>query len=274
MPSFAFLTSRHVLLTLYPELELDLDAQLRVIDLETASGGRVDVSDLDYLCAFHYPAFADEYNVIGMLIRSDPAPHWRPNPSLNIPFHISRVDRLLVITISITRRRSSVSLLSLVPSSTLLSLITSLSTRETRRSFAWTEWGPDGSRLIPAPPTHTGVWVCYVYGMTLALVHHLHSRQHVFTFDFNPLTIRQARLNPNSVEELTRERLVTEENNPARSVHFKDEVCTRLPYWIRHSKVYGGDAESEGHMNAAMISEDSLVIVSSVSCLPCLLCCP
>ncbi|KAI0767461.1 hypothetical protein C8Q74DRAFT_1355564 [Fomes fomentarius] len=270
--SFAFLTSRHVLLTLFSELELDedtvgqslTDAQLRVVDLETTSGRQVDVSDLDYLCAFHYPAFADDYRVFNMLIRSDPAPHWRPNPSLNVPFHVSRVDRLFVITITMIRHRFASSLLSLVPSSTLLSLINSLPPKKTRRDFTWTEWGPDGSHFMPAPLMHSGVWVCYVYGMTLVLTYRTRSKLVVITYDFNPLTIRQAQFNPNGVEELARERLVIEESNLNQLACFEDQVCTRLPYLVRRSQPYGGeDAEGGSHFNAAMISEDALVIVSS-----------
>ena len=181
------------------------------------------------------------------------------------------MDRLFVITISIIREHFFSSLISLVPSATLLSKIASLSEGETRREFAWEDWGPEGSRLISAPPTHTGVWVCYVYGMTLALVRRIRLRQTIIFYDFNPLTIRRALLQSNDTNntearEHANEGLVTAVTDFSRTEIFKDPVRTALPYWSRQTEFFGGDGgEGEGHFDAVMVSEDSLIMVSSVS---------
>ena len=60
-----------------------------------------------------------------------------------------------------------------------------------RRRIAWAEWGPAGSRLLPAPNTHTSVWVCYVYGMTFALSLRTRSQKEVLVFGFNQLAVRR-----------------------------------------------------------------------------------
>ena len=274
LPSFAFLTTRYVLLAAHPDIEPDEDnaiptpseAKILVVDLEATSNETVDLVDLDYLCAFHYPALNDDHDVIDVSIRSDPGPHWRPNPSLKVPFSVAREDRLIVVTLSIIRMHVHFSLISLVPSSTFRSAIASLSPGETRRDFEWTEWGPHGSRMFPAPSTHTAVWVCYVYGMQLALARRTGSRQVIITFDFNPLSIRRARCDPAGVQELENEKLVTAGTELSDTGIFRERVCTELPHWLRVTQAIGGEgAEGEGHFDAAMLSEDSLIMVSSVS---------
>ncbi|KAI0325496.1 hypothetical protein GY45DRAFT_1374683 [Cubamyces sp. BRFM 1775] len=301
LSSFAFLSSRHVLLTSLPTMELDNnnvfhgdDPRLLVIDLERMPvQEEIEFSDLDYLCAFHYPPLNDNFATVSMSVRSDPAPNWTPSPELKVPFHVARQDRLFVITFWVVEGNMHIiPFISLVPSWTFLDCIRSLAPGETGRVFEWSEWGPSGSRLIPAPPTHTSVWVCYVYGMTFAMSLRQGSQRVIVTLDFNRLAISRARAEQQQLEEQQqqqqqqqqegeggegaekaagdRKKVVLADDRPFKPANiFSEEVRTSLPHIMRKTSPFG--AEGEGHFDAVMISEDSLVMVSSVRPTLCLL---
>ncbi|OJT10824.1 hypothetical protein TRAPUB_12693 [Trametes pubescens] len=285
LSSFAFLTSRYMLLTSLPTMELDDnnvfhgdDPRLLVIDLERMSDRHeIDFGDLDYLCAFHYPPLADNFATISMSIRSDPAPNWKPSPSLKVPFHVAHQDRLFVITLWVVEGNMHIMpFISLVPSTTFMTSIDTIAPGETGRVFEWSEWGPAGSRLIPAPPTHTSVWVCYVYGMMFAMSIRQGSQRIILALDFNPHSVgrvlaREAREAAESPETTPEERAAVQESaisvtderlfRPANI--FREEVRTSLPHVMRKTRPFS--AEGEGHFDAVMVSEDSLVMVSSQS---------
>ncbi|RPD61706.1 hypothetical protein L226DRAFT_485162 [Lentinus tigrinus ALCF2SS1-7] len=276
LPSFAFLTSQYILITTFPDEDPDeegnfphtITSRILVVDVDAAPEQPTQLSDLDYLCAFHYPTLSNNFTTIAMSLRSDPGPHWRPNPSLKVPFHISRTDRLFVITMWLTEGHAHVALLSLIPASTFLSAMASLAPGETRREFEWSEWGPRGSRFLVAPSRHTTVWVCYVYGMTFVMVLRSGSQQVIMTLDFNQLDIRRTLCEDDPETETPTEnaRLVTETTEFRRAGVFLDPVQTSLPYWLRKTRPLGGEgAEGEGHFEAVMLSEDSLIMVSSQS---------
>ncbi|CDO72096.1 hypothetical protein BN946_scf184962.g39 [Trametes cinnabarina] len=284
LSSYAFLDDRHILLTSLPTMELDNnnifhgdDPQLLVIDLERMSDRHeIDFNDLDWMCAFHYPTLGENFATISMSIRSDPAPNWAPNPAHKVPFHVARRDRLFVITLWVVQGNMHIiPFISLVPSWTFLDCIRTLSPGETQRIFDWSEWGPHGSRLIPAPPTHTSVWVCYVYGLTFALSIRQGSQRGIVTFDFNQYAVRRLRAQEEreaaavgplawALQQGARRKLVQEDD---RAFHpagvFKDEVRTSLPYILRKTSPLNSE-EGEGHFDAVMLSEDSLIMVSSL----------
>ncbi len=149
-------------------------------------------------------------------------------------------------------------LLSLVPASTLLGALASLEPESggTPRELAWAEWGPRGSRLISAPPTHSPVWVCYVYGTTFVASRRKNAGRVVNMLDFNQLAIRLAQSgeDPEGAHDIVADPIVFK---PAKV--FKEEVMTALPYRLRSV------APGEGHFEAVMVAEDALVLVSSVS---------
>ncbi|KAI0672339.1 hypothetical protein C8Q78DRAFT_1026481 [Trametes maxima] len=281
MSSFAFLTARYMLLTSLPTLELDENdvfhgdvPRLLVIDLERMPDHQVHFAELDYLCAFHYPVLADNFATISMSIRSDPAPKWRPSPALKVPFHVARQQRLFVITLWVVEGNMHIMpFISLVPSTTLLACMERLPPGETCRVVEWSEWGPAGSRLIPAPSTHTSVWVCYVYGMTFTMSVREGSKRTILALDFNQMNVRRAQARQREQGETVGEAeqsaddknfLVLTEPRAFRPANmFEQEVTTSLPHIVR--KTDQGSAEGEGHFDAVMVSEDSLVLVSSQS---------
>ena len=254
------------------------DPHLLVLDLDTASSAPTHFADLDYLCSFHYPELASSFSAISIAVRADPAPDWRPHPGLRVPFSLARADRLLVVTIWVLEGHIPSPLLSHVPASTLLRAAAGVPAGERRRRFAWAEWGPAGSRLFVAPPTHTSVWVCYVYGMTFAMALRQGSQKWIITFDYNPLEVRRRVAREAGAEAETgaegaagagdRSILVANETEFSPAKVFKEEVVTSLPYRLKRILPFSpGGAEGEGHFDAVMVSEDSLVLVSSVSTL-------
>ncbi|PIL28992.1 hypothetical protein GSI_09039 [Ganoderma sinense ZZ0214-1] len=265
LSSFAFLSSRHLLLGVQPALELNEEDLVQgpnnpllvVIDLEsTTSATPVEFSDLDYVCAFHYPTLSDTFIVVAMSVRSDPAPYWRPNPALPVPFSVSHEDRLFVVTLWVMEGNVPLGVLSLVPASTLLNALSSLEPGVVRRDFAWDEWGPEGSRLMSMPGRQSAVWVCYVYGTTYALWGNDHGERAVYTLDFNQLAIRRA-LARGAADDIADRPMVFK---PARM--FKEQVRTALPYRARK---LASLPEGENRFEAVMVAEDAVVLVSSQS---------
>ncbi|KAH9927976.1 uncharacterized protein BXZ73DRAFT_48599 [Epithele typhae] len=267
LPSFAFLTNRYLLLAVLPVHPEDIvvppgqaDPRLMILDLDRASSEPVMFADLDYLCTFQYPEFSPICTTHSVTIRSDPAPHWTPHPSLHVPFHVAHGDRLFVITLWVLEAGGTwLGLLSLAPTATFLRALGSLPPGETRRDFPWDEWGLHGSRLIAAPRTHTTVWVCYVHGQTFVLPQP-DSQRAVLALDFNPLAVRRWRV----AEAAAAEARVIDELAVFRPKRvFTKEVRSGLPYVLRRCRPFA-DGE-EGEFDAVMVSEDSLVTVASHS---------
>ncbi|KAI0821790.1 hypothetical protein BC628DRAFT_800527 [Trametes gibbosa] len=315
LSSFAFLTSKYVLLTSLPTMELDEDnvfhgddPRLLVIDLEHMSPRHeINFNNVDYLCAFHYPALADSFATISISVRSDPAPNWRPAPELRVPFSVAREEsRLFVITLWVVEGNMHIMpFISLVPAATFLTRVAEAAAQgKNGRIFDWASWGPAGSRFVPAPTTHTSVWVCYVYGSTFAMSVRQGSQRVILTLDFNPLGVKRAQefeaaATIKALEESvdvvgdSAKRLgaakgasraaiagsdsgsgtgaqtekhftVVTDDRPFRPAKiFREEVRTALPHVLRKTEPF--NAEGEGHFDAVMISEDSLVMVSSQS---------
>ncbi|EJF56105.1 hypothetical protein DICSQDRAFT_94010 [Dichomitus squalens LYAD-421 SS1] len=305
LPSFAFLSTRHILIAILPELELTEDNNIRgpndpyliVVDVDAnpvpyppapceSSPAPTCSTDLKYVCAFRYPRLGDTFIVTDISIRSDPAPNWQPSPSLGVPFSVSREDRLLVITLQLYEGPTRFGIFSLVLTSTFLSRVARVEREGAETGggdVGWTEWGPQGSRLLLAPETHTRVWVCYVYGTTFGLLRWRGSRKVVLTLDFNQLAIRRARLKGGGCFGLGDSAEAAADGawdaggvkmtemtafRPGRV--FKEEVATGLGYWLRMlpSLPFGDEESSDGTLDeerqfeAVMLAEDAFVVVS------------
>ncbi|RPD61710.1 hypothetical protein L226DRAFT_461076 [Lentinus tigrinus ALCF2SS1-7] len=155
--SFSFMVPRYILLLTCMDITLTDNRTafskpcLIVLDLDKASHcEQVRTADLDYLCAFAYPPLSTQFNIWETTLCSAPGPDSLPTPSLSVPFSVSRNDRLFVATFEVQSRHGTggYNLISLIPSTTLMSAIQSLSPGQTRRIFPWQDWGPTGSRLL------------------------------------------------------------------------------------------------------------------------------
>ncbi|KAI0752690.1 hypothetical protein C8Q80DRAFT_1217173 [Daedaleopsis nitida] len=294
IPAFAFLSSRYILLPNYPDvdlteddtLEYDAKCQIIIIDLEAILPQPTLLHDVPYLCSLRYPEFAPDSMATSINIRSDPAPCWRPSRALKVPFCAARSDRLFVVTLELIQRDAHRVLLSFIPASTFLAAIAALAAdspgpdaareTQTRPAVPWATWGPAGSRFLLGSPMQSAVWVCYVYGMRFARVRRAGSNQAVSVLDFNQLAVRRALARgadeggddggdgDGDGELKTALRLLP--TVWRAGMFFKDAVETRLPYMHQQRTTFGREGtEGEGQYTAAMLNEDSLILVSSQS---------
>ncbi|EMD42146.1 hypothetical protein CERSUDRAFT_147732 [Gelatoporia subvermispora B] len=263
--SFAFLTSRHVLLALAgPDYDEDvLGPVLFVIDVFQHAGTGTDtLLQSDYLCKFSLPQLSEQVIHYSVLIRSDPAPAWKPHPDLKVPFYTARHERLLVLTLNVieeTRRFRS--FLLLVPSSTLTYRIDAGASASDRRVFQWEDWGPTGTRLIRAPAQHTRVWVCHVFGMKFAFKHIANDKTEICIMDFNWLPVmRQKAEDSDDLELNLKDQMTTIRSGRI----FENPVSTSLPYRSRSIVLDLPSGEGPIPLTAVMLSEDSLIMVADM----------
>ncbi len=259
-----------------------LDApHLVVIDLDSPqSSNSVALSDVNYVCAFHYPLLEGDVNVLDVLIRSDPGASWRPSPALGVPFSVSPEDRLFVITLWLAKYDEETLLLSLVPTSTFRRALATLVPGETRRQFEWAEWGPRGSRFMEAPSMYTTTDVRNAHGMAFVTVEHqldvsvdgiqpARVRECVVVRDFNQLAIRRraaGHSEPGAEEQDIR--VVADATALAPADMFKEEVTTSLPYVERVFEPF--HHMEDKIFNTPMLADDALVLVAGVSSKCCL----
>ena len=253
--------------------------RLIVIDLESPQpSSPVAVLDAHYVCSFHYPQLEDNISVLSMPIRSDPGANWHPNPTLGVPFSVSCKDFLFAITLWGTSHDDEFTLLSLVPASTFLGALATLTPGETGRDFAWDEWGPWGSRLMEAPSTYSVTDMHYVYGMAFAVAErHFHFeagtaeemeiRKFVVVRDFNQLALRRwVAGHSGEHKDDSGEQVVAYETTLELGGVFKEEVTTALPYVERLFEPFESSRSMENPaVSVPMLTEDAVVLVGEVS---------
>ena len=248
------------------------EPSLLVVDFLNASDEAMTVSELEFECAFHYPVMYASASALAISVRSDPSPLWTPHPDLKVPFYTAQHDRLFVITLWVAEGANISTLMLFVPSSTILAKLNSLSPDESGRRFEWDAWGPTGTHMRFAPRGHSMVWVCYVFGMSFVAPYrpgHPHpldqppGASRVQMFDFNQLAIKRQLAEGNKAleddeEEVTR--VITEPSTVNLNRIFTKQIVTSLPYRWRMKEVSQNQT-----FDSVMLSEDSIVTVSSVS---------
>lgn len=261
--AFAFLTERLILVGGFGDVEFNLSQpRLFVVDLERGKGERTQFDDVDYLCAFLYPACYPWVHPLGFLIRSDPCTDWSPHPSVQVPFSIGPGPRLYIVTIWVMQGEE-VTLIDLFAlSNTFLDHVDTLGEGETRHDFEWSEWGPAGTRMIADAP-HSHVWACYVFGTRFsAIICGQEGRRRgsriLEVWDFNQLGIRRD-IRQEGAESCEIEWHVGDISVLGSRV-FVGEVHTRLPYRVLRRKL-GAPSEGDPVFTEAMCSEDSVILV-------------
>lgn len=180
---------------------------LSVLDFKKSSGigvaGSHETLDVFFELSLQLPSIHPQAEVLSIAIRSDPAPSWTPHSNLKLPFHLAQSDRLFVITIHVmtdATKGSKQVLLLFVPTSTVMYHLAAILASEASlgerihqrpwRRLDWEEWGPTGTRMIPAPSTHSHIWVCYVLGMAYVSLTHMDGRECAHLLDFNPAAVK------------------------------------------------------------------------------------
>lgn len=261
--AFTFLTERLILVGGFGDVEFNLSQpRLYVVDLDTIRAEKTEFDEVEYRCAFLYPACDPWVHPLSFLIRSDPCSDWSPHPSVRVPFSIGSGPRLYIVTIWVMQGEEVSAIDLFVLSDTLLGHTNTLKKGETRHHFEWPEWGPDKTRMIAQVP-HSHTWVCYVFGTWFSSIggggrenRHRDSRT-LEVWDFNQLGIRR---------DATRE----EGEPPGVEWHVEDsvlssrvfvgEVRTRLAYRVFRKRL-PAPLEGEPVFTEAMCSEDSVILV-------------
>lgn len=198
---------------------------------------------------------------LSVSIRSDPAPSWKPHPGHHVPFYTAREDRLFVTTFWVADDTNIRTYLLFVPSSTLLSHIGKLEPTAANIQLPWEAWGPESTRMVPAPAGHSAVWVCYVFGMKFVSPKRWGMVKGVQIHDFNQLALRRQQVqgdDPGSPEEQRHNDVTTIE----RGMVFEEDVTTSLPY---RTRIFFPPTDEGEDFDAVMLSEDTLITVTSVS---------
>ncbi|KZT72794.1 hypothetical protein DAEQUDRAFT_722413 [Daedalea quercina L-15889] len=273
LETFTFLSERHVLLGL-TKRPLDQDElrvlraaeepNLMVVDFLASSGELTNLEEAEFVCAFHYPAMLNHAVPLGLTVRSDPAPNWAPHPDSTAPFYTARGDRLLVITFTVySILDGHTQLLLFVRTSSLLAHVEALRD-ETKHRFRWDEWGPSQTRMMRAPRTHSGVWVCYVFGMKFVTSKKLRGKpKYIEVYDFNQFAgDRRAMPEPEAQEDsLLDGRWTSRAETKLPEGIFGEEVTTSLPYRMRVMLPPRGDGDRD--FQCVMLSEDTFIIMSN-----------
>ncbi|KAH9937048.1 uncharacterized protein B0H18DRAFT_968898 [Fomitopsis serialis] len=255
---------RHVLIGLAkrPLNQAELQAlniadepQLLVVDYLAGTGDLVKLEDADFVCAFHYPVM-----VAHATQRLD-GHHTRTSA----PFYTARGDRLLAISFTVySILEGHTQALLFVRTSTFLSHVDVLKS-DTKRRFRWDEWGPNQTRMLRAPRTHSSVWVCYVFGMRFVTFRRRRGQPtciKMYDFSRYPRDRRTAP-EPDEGEDVLglEDRWMDGETEMPEGI-FEDKVTTSLPYHTRYMIPPRGDGEKD--IQCVMLSEDTIITMCGV----------
>lgn len=258
--------------------------QLLVVDLDAVSTSSSNpspatLSEISYVCGFDYPPFVKESDVLNVTIRSDPGPGSCPSPMLGVPFSVSSEDRVFLVTLSVVvRPPEQLFLRHIVPASTFLRALGALAPGQVRREFAWNEWGPHGSRLMPVSEAFTTSETCFVYGTMVAFTEDDFSfrvgksGRFVVLRDFNERAIRrraEGRAGGGNqgmgIDDWNLDwRVVADATVFERCNVFKEEVTTALPY-VERTFVPSQEETGGIRWDVMMLTEDALVMSANVS---------
>lgn len=266
--SFGFLADDRVLVGVVRNPE----PSLVVVNYKAVSSEVTHITNVEYELSLQYPTLQPWAAALAISVRSDPSPAWQPAANLKVPFHTAQNERLFVITLWVAEGANIYTLLLFVPFSTVTSHLKSLAVSGRGRQIPWDDWGPSGSRMLKAPPGHSMIWVCYIFGMafiapqrTNEILEHPVGPKAIQIFDFNQLAIRKELTQPTEDEsEVTQ--LILDPTELKLDQIFERTVTTRLPYrW----KTVNVPLHPDHAFNAVMLSEDSIVTVTSVSASSC-----
>ena len=231
------------------------------------------LADIRYVCVFMYPTLAHNVRLYSMRLHAKPEPDWSPS---QVPFSLSRNDRLLVVALDVVRQGAILShSISHIPSSTLFSAMNTIAPGDSRRVFPWSDWGPSGSRLLcegaNLPPSRD------VFGMSAAsmLVISTYGSNLITyaieLYDFNPLAYRRALLSSNEGQDLGRgagsgyakDMLVMTPTTftPCMEGFFAEDVTTYLPYLRRELEVTASYSKYVLPFDRLILGEDSLILM-------------
>ncbi|TFY70926.1 hypothetical protein EVG20_g2079 [Dentipellis fragilis] len=259
--SFSFLDEDHVMVaSLSGRLETYSKPSLLVYNFKEVPSEETDLGDEPYVCAFYMPEMDEETVSAYMLIRSDPAPSWSPSPDLHVPFHISHLQRLFVVSLVLIVGQRIEAFDFFIPSHSLLPHVKEARIANTSRDVCWEDWGLHGSHMSQVSPRRP-IWVCYVFGMRYTtLVFDETLRPKIKILDFHPKRLASGLMTTNS--KLSDSWSVVSETETVPGRWISGPVTTTLQYLSKTVQI-----PPEVNLNSPvcmMISEDAVIVMETV----------
>jgi hypothetical protein len=236
------------------DLHEDLEPSLMVLDFQTESNERHAVKKAEHVYSFRYPLLRPTANPIKFEIRSDPSPSWAPNPGLKVPFHIAKHNRVYIISIWLLVHNRLRSVTLLVPLATFLSCMDGSSSHRTPNVFQWSDWGPQGTRMLTPRIPPSIIWVCYIYGSKYVALRKDKKRFAVDVYDLNQRALSRSLQNDHDTDD---EIYAIDPSIFEDGEIFEKGIETSLPYRLRTLPL---DLRSIADV-AVVCSEDNLIIV-------------
>ncbi|KAA1467899.1 hypothetical protein DENSPDRAFT_770219 [Dentipellis sp. KUC8613] len=259
--SFSFLDEDHVMVaSLSGRLETYSKPSLLVYNFKEVPSEEMDLGDEPYVCAFSMPEMDEEAVSAYMLIRSDPAPSWSPSLDLHVPFYISHLQRLFVVSLVLIVGHRIEAFDFFIPSHSLLPHVEEAKIAAVPRDVCWEDWGLHGSHMTQVSPRRP-IWVCYVFGMryaTLAFDETL--RPKIKILDFHPERLASGLMTASSNPSDNWSVVSDTEKVPGQWI--SGPVTTTLPYL---SKIV--EIPPEVNLDSqvcTMLSEDAVIVMETV----------
>ena len=241
------------LLTMSDRYE-SLEPSLMVLDFKAESNERHAIEEADHICSFRYPPFRSTAHPIKFEIRSDPGPSWAPDSSLKVPFYLARYNRVFAISIWLLVHGRLRSVTLLVPLATFLSCMDGSSPHRTADVFQWSDWGPQGTRMLMPRIPLSDIWVCYIYGSKYVALRKDKKQFAVDVYDFNQRALSRTRQKKHDTDD---EIYAIDPTIFVEGEIFEEAIETSLPFRLRTLPL---DLRSIAHV-AILCSEDNLIIV-------------
>ena len=181
-------------------LRAPLEPRLAVVDIVAQPPERQRLHNMGGAFIFHFPAFSEATTVVDFKVLSLPAPSWKPDPGLSVPFFTAQHNRLHLVTLLLHTYSGLVREAQLYTlGSTFLSPIEKNAGPNTVY-LDWHMWGPEGTRMMLSPFSHSTSWIRYVYGTKHVSTRQSEGSQAEFVYicDFNQLGLRWRRRNANA----------------------------------------------------------------------------
>ncbi|KAK0233045.1 hypothetical protein IW262DRAFT_43295 [Armillaria fumosa] len=262
--SFAFLTEKHVVITMADDTNL----RLLVVDFIAESSEQTCVEDVFHCLALRLPDLHPSSTVASLTIRCDPSPAW-PNQDDSIPFHV-HPDEILYPVALLTAQHNYIMIF--IPRRTLLAQFHHF--LEGTREVEWPAWGPKGTRILDClnQANVSPVWACNTFGSRFVAFDV--DEEEIDVYDFNQMTLKRELGsgcpsqygNPNETlwppvnQEDPTMFAVDETVIPSSSLLFQQEVRTSLPFRARAVPTALGTG-----LFSAMCSQDNIIVVNTSS---------
>ena len=263
MVDYAFLNGSQVLLLSceradFPEFPASRVLQrppvIRLVDLATSPERQIGMQEVQFRCAFEFPALAGGAIIHGTSLLSSTA---TAGELCSSPFRHSRLDRLFVIPLDFvsTDGRDTTTIGFFTLSSTIYNHPAARSPMGAGRLVPWKEWGTAGARVHSDTADFDILRSFRVFGHRFVIAHNdwtLQKPQRIQVLSFNQAAIRRAIARGSSNREL----IVTEVSSLSLPGLFLEPVESSLPYCSQFKERRA--RTSRGFMEM-ILTEDAIV---------------